>query len=195
MAHLRWSLSWIKGVNFTKLVGYLEGAHEILATERRMDPAVFSPCQRYRYLLRRRVGLSELICLFIMLNPSKADAIRNDPTVRRCMDFAHSWGFGILMVANLFALRSTDPIELKLTNLDPVGPDNDDWLTIAAKKADRIVFGWGNGGQYLGRAEAVRALLKEASIAPSVYLELTQQGEPRHPLYVAKNCVPTAMEL
>ena len=159
-----------------------------------MQPAVFSPCEQYRYLLRRRVGLADLICLFIMLNPSIAGAIRDDPTVRRCMNFAHMWGFGILIVVNLFALRSTDPIELKLTKLDPVGPENDKWIRWSVYEADRTVCAWGNGGQYLGRAEAVKALLKEEGIAP-VYLELTQQGEPRHPLYVSKSCVPTAMAL
>ena len=160
-----------------------------------MQPAVFSPCQRYRYLLRRRVGLASTNCLFIMLNPSTADATRDDPTVRRCKDFAHFWDFRILTVANIFALRCTDPIDLKLSDLDPVGSDNDDWLTIAAKKADRIVVAWGNGGRLLRRSDAVRALLKEASAVPPVYLELTSQGEPRHPLYVPKSRVPIAMAL
>jgi hypothetical protein len=109
------------------------------------------------------------------------------------MDFARIWGFGTLTVANIFALRSTDPILLQNLGLDPVGPDNDNWLTATAKKADRIVFGWGNGGQLFGRADAVKTLLRGAGVLVPLCLGLTNEGNPRHPLYVRKSKVPVDM--
>ena len=158
-----------------------------------MAPAVFSACGRYRYALYRRVGLAQAICLFILLNPSTADAIRDDATVRRCIRFAREWGFGILVVANLFALRSTDPRALRILGIDPVGPDNDDWLIVTARKADRIVCGWGNGGRLFGRSENVKALLRGARVEGPLCLGLTGIGEPRHPLYLPKSRLPVGM--
>ena len=84
--------------------------------------AIFSGDRRYRYLLIRRVGTSQSRVLFIMLNPSAADEVRDDPTIRRCIGFARDWGFGLLEVVNLFALMSTNPKTL-LDAEDPVGPD------------------------------------------------------------------------
>src|ERR1019366_833740 len=78
----------------------------------------------YRYSLWRRVGESRRRVLFVMLNPSTADAIVDDPTIRRCMGFARTWGFGELEVCNLFAYRSPCPSAL-LRAADPVGPSND----------------------------------------------------------------------
>ena len=72
--------------------------------------AIFSPDRRYRYLLRRRVGLNDRICLFVCLNPSTATEILDDPTIRRCRSFAAGWDYGILELANIFALRSTNPL-------------------------------------------------------------------------------------
>ena len=107
------------------------------------DTAVFSEDRCYRYLLRRRVGESSRRVLFIMLNPSKADEKRNDATIRRCVGFARSWGFGILEVVNLFALMSTNP-EALLKAKDPVGPDNDAAIRAALEVADTVVLAWGN---------------------------------------------------
>ncbi|PIQ96371.1 MAG: hypothetical protein COV67_09900 [Nitrospinae bacterium CG11_big_fil_rev_8_21_14_0_20_56_8] len=122
---------------------------------------------------------------FIMLNPSTADAEKNDPTVERCQRFALRWGFGGLHVGNLFAFRSTLPENLK-THPDPVGPGNNRTLLYRARRAARVVCAWGNHGKHLDRAETVRALLRKHGI-PLHVLRITRQGEPGHPLYLPKH--------
>lgn len=86
--------------------------------------AVFSPCQRYRYWLERRFSEGDGTAVFVMLNPSTATAETNDPTIRRCIGFARSWGCDYLVVVNIFAFRATDPKVMK-AEADPVGSDND----------------------------------------------------------------------
>ena len=98
--------------------------------------AELSEDSKYRYWLRRSWkygGDGQVIC-FIMLNPSTADALTDDPTIRRCMGFVRSWGGSVLSVRNLFALRATDPAELR-TASDPVGPKGDTHLYIAKTAA------------------------------------------------------------
>lgn len=150
----------------------------------KFDTAVFSEDRRYRYLLKRQVGESQRGVLFIMLNPSRADEERNDATIRRCIGFARSWGFGILEVVNLFALMSTDPAALLKTK-DPVGPDNDAAIRAALESADTVVLAWGNHGLvHEKRAAEVTAMAWEAA-QPSC-LGLTVKGAPRHPLRLPK---------
>ena len=151
-----------------------------------MTPAaVFSPDRQYRYLLRRRALLgAETTCLFVLLNPSTADETVNDPTIRRCLGFARSWGFGHLVVANLFALRSTDPKPL-YQHPDPVGPDNDRHIAEASAEARLTIAGWGNHGELRHQGEYVRLLLDKPK-----HLGLTKQGHPRHPLYLRADTAP-----
>src|SRR5215213_9378089 len=96
--------------------------------------ALFSACGRYRYLLTRQLGEGALgqakMATFIMLNPSTADATRNDPTIRKCIGFAQRWQCDTLQVLNLFAVRATLPRDMKRAD-DPVGPDNLDWFAQA----------------------------------------------------------------
>jgi hypothetical protein len=145
--------------------------------------ATFSECGRYRYRLRR-TWLPELPpVLWIMLNPSTADAATDDPTIRRCMRFAQRWGgFGGLEVCNLFALRSTDPKALRQA-ADPVGPDNDRAILEASKAAGCVVVAWGAGGELKGRGRIVARALSFVR-ADLVCLGRTQRGHPLHPLYV-----------
>ena len=148
------------------------------------DTAVFSEDRRYRYLLRRRVGDSEKRVLFIMLNPSKADEERNDPTIRRCIGFARSWGFGILEVVNLFALMSTYPKALLKAD-DPVGPDNDATICAALESADTVVLAWGNHGlDHEKRVAEVTTMAWKAD--RPCCLGMTVKGAPRHPLRLPK---------
>lgn len=149
-----------------------------------LEPAVFSPCRTYRYVLRRPVGLGGGTCLFVMLNPSTADETVNDPTIRRCMGFARDWGYGLLLVANLFALRSTDPRALYAAE-DPVGPENDRHILAAASEAGVVVCAWGNHGAHLDRGRAVASLLKGEGVEARC-LGVTGTGQPRHPLYIPK---------
>lgn len=118
-----------------------------------------------------------------MLNPSTATEDILDPTVTRCLRRAQAEGHARLVVANLFALRATDPRELYRHD-DPVGPRNDEQILLAAQDADRLVVAWGVHGALKGRGQAVLALLREAGSKPFT-LGKTKEGHPRHPLYVA----------
>ncbi len=142
--------------------------------------ARFSRCGRYRTRLDRWWDRSRPAVLFIGLNPSTADAVRNDPTVRRCIGFAMRWGFGGLVVANAFAWRSTDPAGL-LATPDPVGPGNDPAIAAAAEECGKVVAAWGTHGGLLDRQRRLVELL--APIAPLWCLGRTREGFPRHPLY------------
>lgn len=153
--------------------------------------ATFSPCRAYRYELRRIwnpcVAGTALAC-FIMLNPSTADEVANDPTVERCERRARSWGWDGLIVANLFALRSTDPKALK-THLDSIGPVNDDSILWAAMQSKLVVCAWGIHGKLGGRSAAVLALLRGTGIALHA-LKVNADGEPAHPLYLPYSLSP-----
>lgn len=146
--------------------------------------ANFSTDRLYRYQLWRIWDETKRPALFIGLNPSTADENIDDPTIRRCIDFARQWGNGGLIMTNLFAYRSTDPKELRCI-ADPVGQDNDDWLVASHKKAGITVLAWGNGGTYLNRGAIVTSMLPGAT-----RLKITKQGQPQHPLYLPKTTRP-----
>src|SRR6266851_4756596 len=112
--------------------------------------ADISPCGVYRYSLTRWWG-EGLIWNFIMLNPSTADATRDDPTIRRCIFRAQAGGAGALIVTNLFALRATHPLSLR-TARDPVGPVNNDHIVFEARLSDTLICAWGNQGKLYGRS-------------------------------------------
>lgn len=159
--------------------------------------AVISDDGRYRYWLMRRFGLDGVPVVFIMLNPSTADAQQDDPTIRRCANYAKSWGGNELIVVNLFALRATDPKELNRDGVaDPVGPLNDDAIDWAVDYASRnygfAVCAWGNHGSYMQRSETVRGRCERNNI--QLYaLRITQTGEPSHPLYLPANLKPAKL--
>lgn len=139
----------------------------------------------YRYALARPLGDGATVT-FVMLNPSTADATTDDPTIRRCIRFATTWGFGRLEVVNLYALRATDPAELWCA-ADPVGPDNDTHLARAMATADLVVAAWG-ARRPPGHAERVDLVLGRASVH---CLGRNRDGSPRHPLYVPAGTPPT----
>jgi hypothetical protein len=147
-----------------------------------ISEAVWSPCRIYRYALTRRWSDGPGLGI-VMLNPSTADAFRNDPTVERCERRARSLGYGAFQVVNLFAFCATDPRDLRQA-VEPVGPDNDSFLLATAQWADRILCGWGVHGAHQGRHMQVEQLLRGTG-ASLFHLGLTKGGLPRHPLYVA----------
>ncbi len=104
--------------------------------------AVLSADGKYRYQLSRHWTRKTDPVIWIMLNPSTADGVDNDPTIRRCISFAKHWGFGGIEVYNLFALRSSDPTNIEKAD-DPVGPENDDWLSAASRSGGTIIAAWG----------------------------------------------------
>lgn len=145
--------------------------------------AVISDCGRYRYELWRRWAEGPHV-LFIMLNPSTADAENDDATIRKCIAYAKRWGFGALCVGNLFAFRATDPMEMKAAS-DPIGPENDATLAKLAGSAGVIVAAWGVHGAHMGRAMAV------AKTLPTIKaLHITKDGSPGHPLYLKSYAQP-----
>ncbi len=125
---------------------------------------------------------------FVMLNPSTADDMRLDPTCTRAQRYAKRWGYGGLIVTNVFAWRATDPRELEVAR-DPVGRANDRALLRAAREASLVVCAWGNHGSHGGRGARVAAMLREASVALHV-LRLNGGGEPAHLLYLPGNLHP-----
>jgi hypothetical protein len=145
--------------------------------------ARLSACRRYRFALWRRWAEGPQV-LFVMLNPSTADETRDDPTIRRCLGFARSWGFGALAVGNLFAFRTPSPAALRLA-LEPVGENNDDWLLLLRAESELAVAAWGDQGRFLGRGAAIRTSLPMLHV-----LGTTRLGEPRHPLYLPARTEP-----
>lgn len=146
--------------------------------------ATFSACRRYRYLLWRRWDRSVAPANFLLLNPSTADEIKNDPTVERCERRARAMGYGGLIVTNAFALRSTDPKAL-YAEADPIGPDNPGAIVEAARAAALVVCGWGRHCDAVrpGWGLTLLGMLADAGAVPHA-LALTADGSPKHPLYV-----------
>jgi hypothetical protein len=147
--------------------------------------AIISPCGRYRYSLTRG-NCDQKPVLFVMLNPSTADALEDDPTIRRCVGFAKSWSYDSIQVVNLFAWRATDPNNLPWKSVEAVGPENDDHINQHAKSAGLIVCAWGNHVSTSSRASHVIRLLKSSGV-PVKCLGRNKSGTPKHPLYLASN--------
>jgi hypothetical protein len=151
--------------------------------------ARFSACRRWRTLLWRCWDEAKPTANFLMLNPSTADERVLDPTCARARDYAERWGYGTLLVTNVFAWRATDPDEMKAAD-DPVGGGNDRAILRAARDAQLVVCAWGNHGLHLARSIAVQRLLRGAGVALHV-LRLNANGEPAHPLYLPARMRPT----
>ena len=144
--------------------------------------AVFSKDRIYRYALLREWEVGDH-ALFIGLNPSTADEELDDPTIRRCIQFAKNWGCCGLWMVNLFAYRSTDPNEL-LSIDDPIGPDNDWHIKLGALTAGRIIAAWGVRGNLKERDQEVSQMLRK-DWRKIECLGITKEGFPRHPLYLS----------
>lgn len=149
-----------------------------------MTLATFSSCRTYRYTLSRSWAAGPVVA-FIGLNPSTADETTDDPTIRRCIGFARSWGFGGLLMLNLFAFRATDPKVMRAAP-EPVGPGNNLALTDGANAASLVVAAWGTHGTHRARDAEVRKLLTNRLH----YLRLTKKGHPEHPLYLPASLTP-----
>lgn len=151
--------------------------------------ADFSPCGIYRYRLTRIWGNGPNLNV-IGLNPSTADEKQDDPTIRRCIQFARDWDYGGLVMTNLLAYRATDPKVLaKLEDsCDAIGPDNWDWVVREAKEAGRVVAAW--GANSMGVWAESHAILRFPYDQKIWCLGLTKGGHPKHPLYLRRDTVP-----
>jgi len=138
----------------------------------------------YRYSLNRDWNEEFPMMLFVMLNPSTADAVVDDPTIRRCIGFAERENMGGIEVVNLFAFRATDPKDMKAA-ADPIGPENDIVIRQALEDAEMVVCAWGNHGVYQGRSQAVLQLIRDEGHTPYSIGPCNGKGkgEPPHPLY------------
>jgi hypothetical protein len=147
------------------------------------NPCHFSPDRRHRYSLVHRWNplFGDRLILWIGLNPSTADEAQLDPTLTRIRAFSQREGFDGFWMANLFALRTPYPKEM-MADPDPVGPENDAALLDAANRCEKIVAAWGVCGEFQARADAVVRLFAGRELW---CLGTTQDGHPRHPLYVA----------
>lgn len=152
--------------------------------------ACISPCGKYRYSLSRPSTIDNPTArpaVFCMLNPSTADATTDDPTIRRLRGFARDWDCAGIIVVNLYALRATNPRELR-TASDPIGPENDDYLFQVAHENRDVVCAWGKNA----RSDRVsRALdIFRAARARTWCLALSKDGTPKHPLYLRADLKP-----
>lgn len=158
---------------------------------------IFSPCRRYRYTLWRRVPVTfnfeerdgrRNALQVIGLNPSTADEKVNDPTVRRCIDFASRWGFSWMCMTNLFGYRATDPRDMQKQK-DPFGDDNFTLVQKVAEECDMILCAWGAHPRMCGIDKIMLDML-EPQKEKFRHLGLTKNGKPRHPLYVQRDTKP-----
>lgn len=126
---------------------------------------------------------------FVMLNPSTADGMTDDPTIRRCIGFARSWGATGLAVVNLYAFRATSPADLWKAE-DPVGPENDEILSrffdMAARYGHPVIAAWGAHA----RPDRVAQVLQIPGANRLQALGVTKAGAPRHPLYLRGDVRP-----
>lgn len=147
--------------------------------------AVFSGCRLYRYELWRRWGPSDRFVNFIGVNPSTADEYSNDPTIRKCIKFAQSWGYDALCMTNLFAYRSRDPKALSRVE-DPTGNANDRHLIERASEAAIVIACWGRNGEFLERDKEVLSMIDR-----DIYcIRKLADGVPEHPLYIPGSTRP-----
>lgn len=158
--------------------------------------AFISDCKKYRYTLERTWNNNPKI-MFIMLNPSTADANTDDATIRRCIAFAKLWGYGGIYVCNIFAFRSTNPKEL-LNYDNPFGDENIFHTRQITDKVEKIVCAWGNEPimKKILKVKSINSLTTELlsyAIDKLYYLEISKNGIPKHPLYLKGNLQPKKM--
>lgn len=156
--------------------------------------AVLSPCGKYRYRLDREFGFTgEGRISFVMLNPSTADATKDDPTIRRCMGYAKAWGAARLTVVNLFAYRSTDPNALYgMSKQEAIGPENDQHILEVCQQSKLVVCAWGNHGTLHNRAKDVLWLI--GTVQTPMALKINGKSkQPAHPLYLKGDAKPVTM--
>ena len=141
--------------------------------------AIISDCGKYRYVLSRGCDISYIP--FVMLNPSTADAMEDDPTIRRCCGFAEGFGYEGILVLNLYAYRATDPKELRKLSLEEaMGPEYFEyWSWIAGRK---IICGWGNNADK--RVVEYFWQFCQDNGVKTYCLGVTKTNAPKHPLYL-----------
>lgn len=155
--------------------------------------AIFSECGRYRYTLERSWASAPRYVLWIMLNPSTADASQNDATIRRCIGYARAWGYTGILVGNLYAWRSTSPRGLYSApdgSVGAIGEDNDRHLRDMLERASLLVCAWGQLGPTTLASNRVLQIFRPPCRLEPHALRFNASGEPSHPLRLAGNLEP-----
>ena len=155
--------------------------------------AQYSDCLSYRYNLTRIWDPIGRRVHFLMLNPSTATEVQNDPTVERCERRARTLGYGAFCVTNIFAWRATDPKKMRAA-IDPIGPYNDEVIAKACDWADKTIAAWGTHGAHMERGAYVKKLLAGLN-KPIFHLGLSKDGHPKHPLYIFYKQMPEPWEI
>jgi hypothetical protein len=148
--------------------------------------AVFSEDKKYRYELTRVWDDSKPKIGFVALNPSVADETENDPTIWKLVRSADGWGYGGIVIVNLFALVTSSPEAMKVAS-EPIGDENDKYLSKMSKASDleKIVAVWGDDGVHLNRAEQVKKMFSQLWA-----LKISESGQPRHPRFLKSDVEP-----
>ncbi len=142
--------------------------------------AIFDQWKGYRFLLWRYWNDSPRV-LFIGLNPSTADELQNDATIRRCIGFAQKWGYGGMYFCNLFAYVSTEP--RRLSCAEAIHKGNIPAITMALSLSVMAVVAWGDGVKLVSNGLLVAEHINRI-VSPSMCFGLTKSGNPKHPLYL-----------
>lgn len=158
--------------------------------------ALMSNCTLYRYRLERRFGDGPTL-MFVMVNPSTADAEKDDQTIKKCIGFAERAGYGRIIVGNKFAFRATDVDRLR-SIADPIGPENDGHLRAMMAEADRVVAGWGQLAKLPDRLrgrwkDVVR--LADAADRPLYVIGTNADRHPKHPQMTGYDVPITAWDV
>ena len=154
--------------------------------------AIYSDCETYRYALTRVWDDALPKVMFVMLNPSKATEVQNDPTIERCERRARALGFGGFRATNIFAYRATDPRDMRAAE-DPEGPENAQVLRDGMNWADTVICAWGTHGEHKDQGPRMADLLRETG-KPLFHLGLSKAGHPKHPLYIGYSQQPIIWE-
>ncbi|WP_293575354.1 DUF1643 domain-containing protein [Phaeobacter sp.] len=144
--------------------------------------AVYSDCGQYRYSLTRIWDNTGKTVMFVMLNPSTATEVQNDPTIERCERRARALGFGGFRATNIFAFRATDPRDMRAAK-DPEGPDNGAILIDGLDWADMVICAWGTHGAYRDQGPKTEQRFRQTD-KQLFHLGLSKAGHPKHPLYI-----------
>lgn len=139
----------------------------------------------HRYSLSRVWDNKLPSVMFIGVNPSRADAVYNDATIIRCINFAKTWGYGSLWFGNLYSYRTPYPSELVKNIATAYNQETEAELEKMIIRCDRIICAWGSWAFIKERSKEVLAMVMQHK-APYC-LGVNQDGQPKHPLYLAKN--------
>lgn len=155
--------------------------------------AVYSDCETYRYSLTRVWDPAGRRVMFVMLNPSTATEVQNDPTIERCERRARALGFGGFRATNIFAYRATDPRDMRRMD-QPEGPDNMATILEGMEWADMVICAWGTHGAHREQGVRVASALR-ATRRDLFHLGLSKAGHPKHPLYIAYSQQPEIWQI